>query len=113
MQEINIQELYELYLDTLKNFGSHLLTAADDLIEYYAFEEFNVGAHTFLHEVNLAHLHEAGLINDAIMEQSGRLRTGYFVLECSADWNVDAFKTSTSWYQLLKMADQLNHLVQP
>jgi hypothetical protein len=60
MSEISLAELYDLYLDTVGRCTSELKNRSDEEIQYNLFEEFDVGAHSFLQEDNLAKLHRAG-----------------------------------------------------
>ncbi|GBG07635.1 hypothetical protein PAT3040_02191 [Paenibacillus agaridevorans] len=50
--ETTVTERMELFLDTLQN-GTYLLNADKTTIEYKIFEEFDIGAISFLHNNNL------------------------------------------------------------
>ena len=53
MKEISIEKKFDLYLDTLEKCGIELLNLSDEMIGYYIFEEFEVGAISFLYKDNL------------------------------------------------------------
>lgn len=68
--DISADRLMESYIDTLQKCGTYLLTMSDDDIEYYIFEEFDIGATTFLHDDTLTKLTKADLINKEIAEKA-------------------------------------------
>ena len=77
---MNITINMELFVDTLQKCGVHLLEMNDD-IGYYIFEEFDVGATTFLHENTLLILKTANLINGEISQKNSELRSKFMNLQ--------------------------------
>ena len=79
MEKISDKQLMEMYLDTLEKCGAYLLKKSDEDIEYNLFEEFDIGATTFLHDTVLGKLKLAGYIDSNIIEKSKKLRNQYMI----------------------------------
>jgi len=106
VSEISVAELYELYLDTVGRCTSELLNRSDEEIEYDLFEEFDVGAHSFLHEDSLAKLRHAGFIDDEMVAVGKRVRESW--LELSQEpWTIQDIKTRQEWRELFRLCDRL------
>ncbi len=110
---LTLGERFDLYLDTLNNFGVFLLDLPDALIEYYVFEEFATGAISFLYKTNLELYEDEGLITKAIREQSGRLREGFLALKLQGEtfWRVESVKRAPEWRELLTLSDCVKALL--
>lgn len=111
MKEISIQTLYELYLDTINRCGTYLLNSDDETIEYEIFEEFDIGAISFLHNDNLMKLFKAGYISENKVNKSIQLRQIVTDLQHDGEWDIENFKVSMRWKNLLILADELKALV--
>ncbi|MDR6551880.1 hypothetical protein [Paenibacillus qinlingensis] len=112
MKKISIEELYELYVDTIKRCGTYLIKADDLVIGYNIFEDFDIGAISFLHTDNLKKLVEDGLISIEIMRKSSALRTKFLALQHGDEWNINAVRHSSQWKEILELADEINSRVE-
>ena len=101
----------ELFVDTLQKCGVHLLEMNDDDIGYYIFEEFDVGATTFLHDNTLLILRTANLINEEISQKSSELRSKFMNLQDTDQWNVNSVKSSKEWREILELSDEIKSLM--
>ena len=106
MKEISPDELYELYEDTLHQCGSHIFNYPDDVIEMMVFEDFNIGATSFLHDDSLNRLLNNHLISKEKYDLSRKIRTLYFEIEDSEDFTVDCLKQSEKWKHLISLVDE-------
>ncbi|AZN42634.1 hypothetical protein [Paenibacillus albus] len=111
MENISVEKLYELFAKTMKSCGTYLLSSDDSVIGYNIFEEFDIGAVTFLHSDNLQRLFEAGLINDSVKNKSMGLRAMFLRIQQSNEWSIDAVRASYEWKQLLHLADEINSVI--
>jgi hypothetical protein len=112
VKRISIDELMEWYEDTLQKIGMFLLDELnDEIIGYYIFEEVDIGLISFFYHDNLVRLHEAGYINEVIMEKSRVLRQKFIVIQDSEQWNVASVKTSIEWRNILMLADEIKVLL--
>ncbi|BFT70109.1 hypothetical protein [Paenibacillus sp. P36] len=111
MKKISIEELYELYVDTIKRCGTYLLDSDDLVIGYNIFEEFDIGAITFLHTDNLKKLVYDGLISYEMMFKSSTLRGKFLALQQGDEWNINAVRQSSQWKEILELADEINSMV--
>ena len=66
MKPISPIQLFEHLVDTISWCSIDILTLPDDEIAYNLFEQFDIGAQSFLHENSLAFLLKDGLITDEI-----------------------------------------------
>ena len=108
---ITVNELMELFVDTLQKCGVRLLEMSDEHIEYYIFEEFNTGAGSFLHENSLNKLKKANLITETVLQKSTELRKKIFSLEKTNEWNVASVKYSKEWREILELSDEIKLLL--
>lgn len=106
MTEISIDQLYELFLDTIGRCNSALREQSDEEIAYELFEEFDVGAQSFLHEHSLNKLRDAGYIDDEMVAMSKKLRERWLALE-NGSWTIPEIKTRTEWRELFDLCDRL------
>lgn len=101
----------EFYVDTLKKCGTNLLKMSDEDIEYNVFEEFDVGAISFLHDNTLSKLEKANLITKEISKKSSVLRSKFLRLQNTDLWNVDSVRNSKKWNEILKLSDEIKSLL--
>jgi len=102
---LEICKLLELFIDTLNKCGVYLLEMEDTCIGYNIFEEFDIGAISFLHDNTLKKLKGANLINDNIAKMSSELRSNFLALQDTDLWNVDSVKHATEWRNILELSD--------
>jgi hypothetical protein len=107
VHESTVAEKMELFLDTLQKCGMHLLNADTITIEFNIFEEFDIGANSFLHISNLIILKDAGLINELVLNKSIELRNKFMVLQGGEKWNIESVKNSTEWLEILELSDEI------
>ena len=105
--EISVEKLMELYSNTLQNCGMDLLLMSDGDIEYKVFEEFDIGAISFLHFDSLNRLKQSGLINETVLQLSAKLRTDFMALQNTQEWDIDAVRNSERWRTILELADDI------
>lgn len=106
MTEISIHELYRFYLDTIAHCSSAILDKSDDEIAYDLFEEFDVGAHSFLHDDSLTKLQRAGYLPADVVSLSRRLRTMWLALQ-NQNWSMAEIRTHSSWKELFALGDEI------
>jgi len=70
------------------------------------FEEFDVQARSYLHEVSLNQLRKAGLIDDEDVEVSKEIRRRWVALE-SQHWTLEQIRRDPEWDELFKLCDSL------
>ena len=109
--EILIDKLMKFYVDTLDKCGTNLLKMSDRDIEYNIFEEFDVGAISFLHDDTLSKLKEANLITEEISQKSSVLRGKFLLLQNTDLWNVASVRNSENWNEILKLSDEIKSLL--
>ena len=109
--EISINKLMEFYVDTLEKCGENLLEMSDEDIKYNIFEEFDVGAISFLHDNTLSKLKEANLITEEISQKSSVLRSKFLLLQNTDLWNVVSVRNSENWNEILKLSDEIKSLL--
>jgi hypothetical protein len=106
MTEISTAELYDLYLDAIGRCTSQLRTLTDEEIEYNLFEEFDVGAHSFLHDDNLSKLRQDGFIDDEMFALSRGVRERWLALQ-NRCWSIEEVRTEKEWQELFDLCDRL------
>jgi hypothetical protein len=106
MTEISVAELYELYLDTIGRCTSELHHKSDEVIEYDLFEQFDVGAHSFLHIDNLDKLRRAGYIDDEMLAVSKEVRDRWIALQ-NESWTIEDIRSKREWQELFELCDRL------
>ena len=102
---------YEYFLNTLNEFGLHLLKESKDNITYIIFEDFYSDAITFLHESNLKILLEGNLITSEIYKLSLMLRTKFMLLYDSNAYNVESIAHNKEWKELMMLSDKIKNLI--
>ena len=111
MNEISLAELNELFVDTLERASMKLLSQDDEEIGCQIFEEFDTGAHSFLHIITLEKLEKAGFINEEIKTLSLQLREmSVQLLDGGIIRNADAVKTNKDWHKVLELSDKIKDL---
>lgn len=106
MKKININQLYEFYLETIRCCSSKLLLEDDGIIEYYLFEVLDANVHSFLHDDVLHQLLIADLINKSMFEKSILLRKKVFKL-LDDTREVAVVKSSIDWQNLFILGDEI------
>src|SRR6267378_4316655 len=106
MTEISTAELYDFYRDTVGRCTSEVRNLTDEEIEYNLFEDFDVGAHSFLHDDNLTKLWEGGLIDNEMLAISRKVRERWLTLQ-KRSWSIEEVKTKKEWQELFELCDRL------
>lgn len=106
MSEITLQELYKLYVGTLRWCSSNVRSLSDEELLCNLFEEFDVEARSFLHEISLGKLREAGLIDDEDVEVSKKIRRRWLALE-NQSWTPEQIRCEAEWDDMFKLCDSL------
>ena len=107
MAKISLDELNELYLDTVARCTSELLNRSDEEIEYELFEKFAVGVVSFLHDSSLERLRQASYIDDEMSEMSKEVRERWFALQ-KTSWTLDEIRTRKEWQELFALCSRLH-----
>lgn len=107
MRRITAEELFALYWDTLERCGREARQQSDEWIGYNIFEEFIVGVTSFLAPVSLKRLLDHGPIDPRMAKESKTLRALTLQLEGTGQWNVQAFRTSDAWDEIMRLSDQI------
>lgn len=108
--DISPDQLYDLYVDTMARCSSSLLHKNDDDIAYDLFEEFDIGACSFLHVTSLTILHDAGYIDDVLMHLSMAIRHQWFFLQ-KGTYSLSEIRTDKQWRRLYAMGDIINDIL--
>ena len=111
MVDIGEEKLMELFVDTLHKCGLNTLKMSDEYIAYSIFEEFDIGATSFLHMNTLSRLRASNMIDDKIVHKSSDLRNKYFHLQHGDQWNIESIKRSNEWMEVLKLSDEIKTLL--
>ncbi len=111
MQSISCAKLFESFADTFDHFGTFLLNADTEDIEYYVFEEFDCDSITFLHENTLDPLLEGGYISAEVYPLCQILRKKVRELDGTALWDVEAVRSAPEWHELMVLADKIKAMV--
>lgn len=107
VREITPLELYEQFVYTLEQCGTYLLEASDDEIGYRIFEEFQIGAISFLHDNSLQRLKAFDLISDEVMIKSRQLRKEVMQIMDGEIWNIASIRSSDVWKEILLLSDDI------
>jgi hypothetical protein len=110
MKNLSLDELFDLYRDTIGRCTSDIRNRPDDDILYDLFEEFDVGAWSFLHEDNLTKLHGAGYIGDEAVKLSKQIRERWITLQ-KQDWTVCEIKQGMELQEVFDLCDRLKRIV--
>lgn len=110
MQSISIGQLLELYNDTINKCGLFLLDKDADTIQYYIYEDFDIGVHSFLHPENLKKLYDNRLISKNKLDKSVLLRNKVVDLQKTDEWGFGSFRTSEKWREILTLADEIRDI---
>ena len=104
---INIEESYEIFLNTLLRFDEKKLKLNDEELAYEIFEELDAEYHTFLHEWTVDRLINGNLIPKSIRKRILVLREN-IRLVMAKNSTVEFYRNSTEWK---KLRDEANSLV--
>lgn len=111
MRKITDNELFEFYIYSLNKCGLFLLNESDEIIGYNIFEQFDIGATTYLYQDNLNKLKDAGLINNDILKKSLKLREMFFEIQNSDKWNLKSVRISPEWHKLFELCDEIKKMI--
>lgn len=107
MREISPEELYSLYKDTLYKCQSKIFKYPDDIIEMMVFEDFVIGATSFLHDDSLNTLINNHLIDKKQYDLSRKIRALFFEIEDCGELTMDCLKgQSEKWKHLTSIVDE-------
>ncbi|MCR4857039.1 MAG: hypothetical protein K5890_02410 [Bacteroidales bacterium] len=107
MKEISPEELYSLYKDTLYRCQSKIFQYADDIIETMVFENFVIGATSFLHDDSLKTLFNNHLIDKKQYDLSRKIRALFFEIEDCGELTINCLKgQSEKWKHLTSLVDE-------
>ena len=107
MEKISPEELYSLYKDTLFKCQSKIFNYADDIIEMMVFEDFVIGATSFLHDNSLNRLLDNHLIDKKQYDLSRKIRALFFEIEDCGELTLDCLKgQSEKWKHLTSLVDE-------
>jgi len=107
MKEISPEELYSLYKDTLYKCQSKIFNYADDIIEMMVFEDFVIGATSFLHDNSLNRLLDNHLIDKKQYDLSREIRALFFEIEDCGELTMDCLRgQSEKWKHLTSLVDE-------
>ena len=107
MEKISPEELYSLYKDTLFKCQSKIFNYADDIIEMMVFEDFVIGATSFLHDNSLNRLLDNHLIDKKQYDLSRKIRALFFEIEDCGELTMDCLKgQSEKWKHLVSLVDE-------
>jgi hypothetical protein len=104
MNEISVDELYDLYIDAVARYTSELRNRSDEEIGYELFEEFDIGAISYLHEDNLRKLQVAGYIDNKILTVSKEIRVKWLALQ-DKKWTFEEIRTEKEWQDLFELCE--------
>ena len=102
--------MFDYYNDTIKNCGTHLLSCTDEFIEYYIFEELESDSISALYPENFLLFFKEGYISKLKLDKSLEFKSMIINVQVNGLWNVESFKTSVQWKNILKLADELNNM---
>ncbi len=103
--------LFGEFVYAINQCGVFLLDLPDEEIGFRIFEEFDVGAGTFLHHNTLSNLQGDGLIDRTIREKSALLRSKFMALQGTPQWNVESIKRDAVWLDIMKLSDEIKGLL--
>ena len=107
MKEISPEELYSLYKDTLYKCQSKIFNYADDIVETMVFEDFVIGATSFLHDDSLNTLINNHLIDKKQYDLSREIRALFFEIEDCGELTMDCLRgQSEKWKHLTSLVDE-------
>ena len=107
MEKISPEELYSLYKDTLYKCQSKIFNYADDIVETMVFEDFVIGATSFLHDDSLNTLINNHLIDKKQYDLSRKIRALFFEIEDCGELTMDCLKgQSEKWKHLTSLVDE-------
>src|SRR5262245_23298553 len=114
MTEITMDGLYDLFCDTVCRCTSDVLALSEEDVFYNIFEQFDVGAISFLHVDSLNRLRNAGWIDDGIVEMSKEIRRRWFCLleryqssDERQNLTLERVKGDDEWRELFRLCDSL------
>ena len=87
VKAISPAQLFDLLVDTLSQCATSFGTMSDDEMAYRLFEQFDIGAHSFLHDDSLSVLSKADLISGELVNACRMIRTNWLDLN-RQEWTI-------------------------
>ncbi|MFO0549768.1 MAG: hypothetical protein U0271_15350 [Polyangiaceae bacterium] len=103
---ITVSHLFELLRDAVSRAQPSVLKASDDDLARDLFEEFDVGAISFLHESSLTRLRAADLVDDNAVGLCTQLRAHWLTLQ-SRDWSLPEVRSAPEWRAFFTLAAEV------
>lgn len=110
MNQISVERLYELYIDTSTRCLSCVCNQSDEIMGYDLFEEFDSSVMAFFSDDALERLCKAGKISNEAAVASQRIRQFWIDLD-PYSFRVDEIRSHPKWKQLFSMCDELQGLL--
>ena len=110
MNQISVEKLYELYIDTSKRCLSSTCDQTDENMGYDLFEEFDSDVMAFFSDEALERLCTAGKISNEASIASQRIRQFWIDLD-PYSFRLDEIRSHPKWKQLFSMCDELQGLL--
>lgn len=111
MDQISNMSLFGFFAETMGHFGTFLLKADTEDIEWHVFEEFDSESITFLHENSLNPLLVDGYISAEVYLMCQLLRKKFRNLENTSLWHVESVRTAPEWYEIMLLADKIKSMI--
>jgi len=108
-----VENRYFEFKHVLEQCGCFLLNSSEDDIEYYIFEEFDIGVRTYMHNEMLQLFLEDGLIDNDIASKCKLLRALFVDIQPNLPeiWNISAVKNHPKWRKILELSDEIKTLL--
>ncbi len=108
-----IEKRYAEFKNVLQRCGCFLLSADADDIEYYIFEEFDIGVRTYMYDDMLELFLENGLIDEEIEKRCRLLRSAFVEIQPNYQelWNVQSVIKHPKWKYILELSDEIKDLL--
>lgn len=104
--KIDTLTLNNLFDDTINRCTYNLVNKSDEIIEYELFEEFDIGATSFLHEDSLNRLMNHKFIDEDIKNLCVKLRKMFFEMP-ESECNSNSVRHSKKWEEILNLSDTI------
>jgi len=83
------------------------MTLSDEELMQYYIHTLNQCGLFFLHPSDPERLHASGFIDRETMRKSSELRGKVVSLQENGEWNMQAFRSSRSWLEVLRLCDEI------
>jgi hypothetical protein len=108
---VSLDESYALFLSVLSRLDKKNLQMSDDALSFEIFEELNIEAASFLHDLTLSRLIERNLIPASIEERVLRLRQLILKL-MSTRRSIIEYRYDAQWIEARDEAELILHQLQ-